>query len=392
VTDSITYYDRSTLTYMSVFLRGFRAFAPRNDFKICVDKSVPSFLREPEYAVSEEFIRRVGFKDAADVVLNCAGLFKAQISGREFFFCIDAGDNADPVITVDGVYLGYHVPLLEKVKYYFKVNYNKESLSSNPRLRELCSKVVPVPIVYPTAVPRSWEFLPAHFPCNILARDKGFGMRRVKDIINLAATGDLSRYRNRRKAIDAFFVVNYYENPVHESDNEFRFELIQRLRSSKRLATITGFASRQPLPGKFEKLRVERYSMTRYFKALAESRIGIYCRGVHNCLSFKLGALLEMGLPIVGQRLMNNEDFYYQLPYMEEQFAFDTPSAITERLELMINSPKTLQRWAISNGSIFDRSLSPEAIVGSMLEAMRGEGDPSRQVGDRCRDAIRQNS
>ena len=369
--EDITYYDRTTLSYMSLFLNGFHEFSRCQGYTFQVKRSAPDFLKDEQFSISQSLIDRTGLRDAAGVVLNTTGLFKVKSAGSEFFFCLDAGDHAELVRTDDGVYYGYNLPLLEKVRYYFKANYNSRVINGTPALCKYAHKIVPIPLVYPVAVHNCLSYLPDRFPRCLLPGSGSLGLRRLKELVHLSTMGDLKKHRVRHKDLDTFFVVGYYGDEAHRDENEFRYELIAKLRETTNLNALTGFASRNELPGKYEDFRVDRFSLNQYLKSCARSKVGIYVRGVHQCLSFKLGALLEMGLPIIGQCIVNNEEFFYNQPLFDQQFAYEEPDDMVKNLKKLLADPHRLSEWSASNSSFFDTKLAPNFLVNSVLETIR---------------------
>jgi len=371
VIKTVTYYDVSTLPYMSAFVSGLKQLSRQIGFEFRVSRALPDFMREAQFEVSRSFIEKTGFNDAQEVALNCTGLFQAHLNGGDaFYFCIDASDHAECFKTADGVYYGYHIPLLEKARLYFKVNFNKKALVGVPILGNLAARIRPLPVVYPAPIPDYWNYLPGPLPITLLTKHRGFAARRLKDLFNLISMGKLSRFRSADKSLDTFFVVNYYDN---SQDNEFRLELIARLRESSGLDAVAGFASHHPLPAPYEPYRVNRYRMRDYMGMLSRSRLSIYCRGVHQCLSFKLGSYLEMGLPIVGQRLSNNQEFYSAHDAIWQQFAYEEPRDIVAAVRETVRQPAMLADLASANSEFFDSHLSPASLAGRVVEAITAQ-------------------
>ena len=369
---AITYYDCSTLPYMSAFVSGLKQLSKESGFEFRVSKAMPDFMREAQFEVSRSFIEKTRFKDGQEITLNCTGLFLAHLAdGGDFYFCIDAGDHAEFFKTADGVYYGYHIPLLEKTRLYFKVNFNKKALASVPTLGTLADRIRPLPVVYPAPIADYWNYLPPRLPMGLLSKRRRFAAQRMKDLFNLVSMGKLPRFRSAQKSLDTFFVVNYYNN---SPDSEFRLELIAKLRESPGLNVLAGFASHHPLPEPYEPYRVSRYRISDYMSMLAKSRVSIYCRGVHECLSFKLGSYLEMGLPIVGQRLRNNEDFYSAHRTIWGQFAHDNPHDIVAAVREAVRQPAMLNGLASANSEFFDRHLSPASLASRVVEALTAQG------------------
>lgn len=372
VITAIIYYDGSTLPYMSAFVGGLKQLSVDIGFKFCVSRALPDFMKEAQFEISRTFIEKAGFDDSQGIALNCTGLFQAYLrDGSSFFFCIDASDHAEFSKTADGVYYGYHIPLLEKSGLYFKVNFNKNALATAPALGTLAERIRPLPVVYPAPITDYWNYLPARLPMSLISRRRGFAVQRMKDIFNLVSMGKLSRFRSAQKSLDTFFVVNYYDKA---QDNEFRLELIARLREASGLNAIAGFASHHPLPAPYERYRVSRYRIADYMAMLSKSRVSIYCRGVHDCLSFKLGSYLEMGLPIVGQRLCNNQAFYSTHGPIWGQFAYDDPHDIVASVREAVREPTRLRDLARANAEFFDQHLSPASLAGRVVETLIARG------------------
>jgi len=367
VIKAITYYDRSTLPYMSAFVSGLKQLSSECGFEFRVSAALPDFMRDAQFDVSRSFIDKTGFNDSQEIALNCTGLFEAHLrDGDKFYFCIDASDHAEFFKTADGVYYGYHIPLLEKSRLYFKVNFNKIALAGAPVLEKFAARIRPLPVVYPAPIADYWNYLPLTF----LSKRRSFAVRRIKDLFNLVSMGKLSKFRSVQKSLDTFFVVNYYEN---SQDNEFRLELIARLRESSGLNALAGFASHHPLPARYEPYRVNRYRIADYMGMLSRSRVSIYCRGVHDCLSFKLGSYLEMGLPIVGQRLTNNQEFYSSHDAVWRQFAYDDPLDMVAAVRAAARRPALLNDLASTNSEFFDTHLSPAKLAANVVQAVSAQ-------------------
>ena len=372
VIKAIVYYDGSTLPYMSAFVSGLKQLSNDIGFDFRVSKALPAFMNEMQFEVARSFIDKTGFNDSQGIALNCTGLFHAHLSdGSSFYFCIDASDHAEFSKTADGVYYGYHIPLLENVGFYFKVNFNKKALASVPVPETLMNRIRPLPVVYPAPIADYWNYLPAGLPMGLLSKRRGFAVQRMKDLFNLVSMGNLSRFRSAQKSLDTFFVVNYYDKA---QDNEFRLELIARLRESRGLNAVAGFASHHPLPSPYEPYRVNRYRIADYMGMLSKSRVSIYCRGVHQCLSFKLGSYLEMGQPIVGQQLRNNQEFYSTHAAIWNQFAHDEPVDIVAAVQEAIRQPAMLNELSAVNSEFFDKHLSPVGLAGRIIDVLTARG------------------
>lgn len=198
----------------------------------------------------------------------------------------------------------------------------------------------------------------------------------------------LSNFRSLRdneQSLDIFFVVHYYPEEIHASFNEFRYKIIRGLSQRDDLNVIVGFASKEPLPGKYEQLRVDPYTFHDYFQNFARTRLGIYVRGVHDCLSFKLGQLLAMGKPIIGQTLYNNKEELYRYSHFAEQFAFNNPVRIVEEAADLLYDPMRLQELGQSNAHVFDSHLDPTHTTADMLHRVLSKQTTNDHVETRNR-------
>ena len=102
-------------------------------------------------------------------------------------------------------------------------------------------------------------------------------------------------------------------------------------------------------------------------KNLARARVGIYVRGTHNCISFKLGELLALGLPIVGQPIANNRKIFYADSEWSKQFRFETVDEIITEVRRLLKSPSELTKLGEMNRRIFDNQFAPKAVVADIL-------------------------
>ena len=371
--ESITYYDWAELRYMSPFLNGFEQDSKSKGYSFHVCKSQPDIMNDPVFKMSKNVINRTGLKGGTRVNLNSIGLFKARLSGNDFYFCLDAGDHSHLEVTNEGVHYGFNIPLLERVRFYFKVNYNKKAIYENTLLDKWTEKIFPIPIVYAAPVQCFWKYLPHNFPMSLFSGNRSIGIQRMKQLANLSTMGDLKKYRSSPTEFDTIFITTFYGGNgghIHRVNNEFRYELIAKLRESKTLKTLTGFASKSELPGKYEQFRINSYRLNQYYKTCSRSKVGIYVRGTSDCLSFKLGDLLQMGLPIIGQPLLNNQEFYYGHPLFNKQFSFEEPDEIIEGLNSLVENPSTINDWGHANAKFFDSNLAPLGLVSNITKTL----------------------
>lgn len=346
----ITFYDLVDLNYASFYLAGFHGHGSQGAWAFSVSKRLPAMLKD--------LLDDRQWKDILFSVL----LFKYSLDDDEFFFCIDTRDSS----STTGTGKGYHLPLLQKVRYYFKVNYRKETIEGDVNLAHHARKIVPISPFFPTKLPSAWSYLPS--PYSSINDGWAFrgAVRRLRQIRELPSMDKLRVLRRRPKIRDVFFVVGYYDG--HEQDNEFRYQIMDELRRRPHISSSLGFVGRN-LPGKYRELQIDReIPLYAYLSEVAASRVAVYVRGVHDCLSFKFGQLLAMGMPMVGQPILNNRENLMVNPHFDTQFAYEAPLEIVERIEQLLARPEELERIGYSNASVFDAKYTPEKVVSELLD------------------------
>ncbi len=145
----------------------------------------------------------------------------------------------------------------------------------------------------------------------------------------------------RAKVRDFTFLVAYYPRPHHAHDNEFRLELIRKLREDRSLSGIAAFASHHPIPAPYSAYAADFISVRRLLDMYATSRVGVYVRGMHDCLSLKLGQYLALGLPIAGQSISLDNRFARAIPNFDSQFSGATPDDIVRNVRAASRRPPT---------------------------------------------------
>ena len=132
--------------------------------------------------------------------------------------------------------------------------------------------------------------------------------------------------------------------------------------------------SAEKLPPPYKDYQVERSSRVVYLRNLARSRVLIYVRGPHDSLSFKFGEMMALGRPIVGQKLRHNRDTLYRHPYFDEQFAYEDPQEIVDKVVELLANPAKMEAIARSNEEVFESTLTPAAGIANILNALLAEG------------------
>lgn len=350
--DLIEYYDFADMFYSSFFLTGFLQNKKRFSYKFIVSKKTPSLLYD------------LALDNKWKEILFSICLFKAKLNDSCFYFCIDTRDSAG---TQSG--MGYHLPLLKAVKYYFKVNYNKEIIKTDQNLKIYSDKIISIPLFFPVKTTNISLFFPRITSCEISGWNINSIWRRIAALRHLLNLEDMLQLRRVKKDLDIFFVVRYYGDN-HFTDDEFRYQIMKKLKACYGINAVVGFSSNKALPGKFNEFRVNEYSLKVYMRNLARAKIGIYTRGLHNCLSFKLGQLLALGKPIVGQTIFNNKDEFYNNQYFSNQFAFNNPNGIVQGAIELLKDRATMKKISESNAKIFDAKFTPQIIVSDMLKSL----------------------
>src|SRR5215510_11174171 len=138
--NEIVYYDFADMDYASFFLTGFLQNEKNFHYKLVVSKIAPPLLYHPAM-----------YFDSGRLALASICLFKLKLFDNEFYFCIDARDSCEANPRRGR---GYHLTLLKRVKYYFKVNYNDEAIRCDPNLSARSNKIIPVPLFFPVKMPK----------------------------------------------------------------------------------------------------------------------------------------------------------------------------------------------------------------------------------------------
>ena len=331
----ITYYDLTSLDYSSFFLTGLLQNRKDFGYKLIISKKVPSILHDP--AIDVEWVK----------ILFSICLFKVELSNKEFYFCIDTRDSYKAAKD-EG--LGYHMPVLSKVRYYFKVNYRDEVIESDPNLKVYASKIIPIGPFFAIRPPVLLRFLP-----------------KIRHLRRFPSLEEIRNLRNVKKDLDIFFVVNFWGDR-HAADNEFRYQIMKEVKRFPSVVSVTGFVTDGKLPERFAEFRCKQYSLKDFLRNVARAKVAIYVRGLHECLSFKLGQLLALGMPIVGQTIANNKRLLYSNEHFASQFAFDDPKEIVQEAVKLLSEPERMQMLGHANARTFDAKFTPQAVTAGTLK------------------------
>jgi hypothetical protein len=354
--DRITYYDFADMNYASFFLTGFSEHENRHACRLMISRSLPVHLRE----------RMMEGGWAKTVPSIC--LFKIGRIDQEFYFCIDARDGCR---TTPAGGMGYHLPLLDEVRLYFKVNHNEEAVRTDPLLKAYARKIVPVAPCFPLRPNRLLPLLSRIVGSNVIAGSAHNAASRIRALAQFPDLEEIQRLRNVDKQIDVFFVSAFYQEPHHSAAMESRCQIMKGIRNHRDLVSVVGFTGEPS--GECSQFKCDRYTLRDYLRNLSKARVAIYVRGLHDCLSFKIGQYLALGMPIVGQTISNNRKALYCHESFSEQFAFDRPTEIVNKVVQLLREPSRLKALGESNSRVFDARLSPQATAGDILECLRSE-------------------
>ena len=347
----IIYYDCGEVTDVSFYINGFLSNQNKYNYKLTVKREKPYFLKH--FSPGEEWYKFV-FR---------LGLFEFKNGNNNFFFCTDWCDHSSNYMNE-----GYLIPVLEIVKYYFKANYNSIAIDDDPEIKKYRDKIIPIGLSFPLQIENMIKFMPRIFP----GKNNNWTFKESKERINLMFRKPRLSYlrglRNTETDLNIFFVMPYYPNQIKL--NEYRFEVMKALQKHVKTDLIIGFAPTQKLPENHQYFEQPVYEMRTYFRNLARSKVAIYVRGPHDGLSSKLGQLLALGKPIIGQTIHNNKELYYQNPFFNEQFAYDEPEDIAKQVQELLQHPEKAASLAEANANTFDTKFSPEVTVSKIIEKL----------------------
>lgn len=363
---TITYYDFSDLNYASLFVEGFFALENEGEVQFKVTKEIPAELK------GLELPRWITYRKPAST-----SVFRYQDGQRNFLFCIDANDHNGLDPDLPDVYPGYHLPLISKVDYYFKVNYYEEVVTGNLAVAPFAHKILPIPLVYPLRVSKWRSLRPPLTPWSGQRWPLGAARRRINKLRDLISLEDYRDMRQQERDLDLFFVTTIYMGRDHERINAWRLELLQAIKSHTRLNTHVGIVSKaEDLPGPFAAFQLAPMPFEKYMAQLARSKIGLYTRGTYGAVSFKFGQYFALGKPVVGEPLLNNRQQMYTYDLFAEQFNFTEPNEIAERIAELIANPRELQQLQDANTATFENHFTPKGVAKQIVAQIEKEREP----------------
>lgn len=347
----IIYYDFGEVKAMSFYINGFLSNQKKYNYKLLIKREKPYFLNQP--SLSGEWYKFV----------SRLGLFEFKNGNNNFFFCIDRCDHSSNFKNE-----GYIIPVLEKVKYYFKTNYNPIAIDEDLNIKKFKDKIIPIGPSFPLRIENMIKFMPRIIPGNTNNWTLKESKERLSLVFRNPGLNYLKHLRKTEPDLNIFLVLPYYSN--QKILGEFRYELMKAIGNLVKTNTIIGLASKEKLPEKYQHLKQPFYEMRTYFRLLARSKVAVYVRGPHDGISSKLGQLLAMGKPIIGQTIHNNKELYYQNPFFNEQFAYDEPEEIARHVHELLQHPEKAASFAKANANTFDTKFSPEITVSNIIEKL----------------------
>ncbi len=366
----LTFYDTSRAYYASYYLHGFDELAKNGKLQIRTAHSLPARLMS---AVQDADWQHLLFAMA---------LFKFQQGDHEWYFCIDTHDVNS--VNAENHTGGYHLPLLQSVDAYFKVNYNPDQIEYTPALREFREKILSVSQFFPVrpgsllSLSRRLLLTPALFGfkpgVNYNVPYKGYvtdAKFRLRDLKNFQPLEQIVAHRSTAKDIDIFFVTSFRQNSRHTAVMERRYQVIKKLCSATSLNTATGFSSDKALPEKYAKVFYPRLSQESYLDTLARAKVVIYTQGIAGCLSSKFGLAMALGVAVTGEPLVNNPDLLITNPHLKEQFSYSNPDDIVEHAIHLATNPEKANELGSLNAAMFDTQMAPRPTAEYVIQALQ---------------------
>lgn len=348
----ITYFDFSDLRYSSFFLNGFFANEKEFGYRLSISRKAPQELED--------------LQPFPGWLNEMVPLSLYRVEGDDpFLFCIDGDDKNGS----DEPLGDFYRPFLERCRFYFKVNYNAEVIKESDELKPYASKIKPIPIVYPLALSEPWRLRPKLTPVGGPLWPPSAMRRRLWFLRQAKSLENYQQLRNSEKDIDLFFVTTLYHQPKFKELDAKRRVLVDGLNQYEQFKIFAKYVCQDKIekeicgPHETEFMNYEEY-----LKQSARARLGIYIRGNHDGLSFKFGELMAMGKPIVGETLMNNKDNMYAYDRFGEQFAYDDPADLIDRVIYLLQNPQELEELRRTNIETFEKHFTPKPVVKQILD------------------------
>ncbi len=338
---TIVHFGLCDLAYCGYVLSGLADVAQERGLTLKTELRVPGWLRKA--AAGHEHMQMIP-------------VFELHDGDTTSRFCVDAHDKAYVV----------QPSLLAAVDVYFKVNYQPGAIDDLDLSDADRAKIVPLRTPFMPITTDGWSLRPRLQPSTSMGWGPRDAARRSRQLREFPDMNRIHELRSVPKERDLLFIMRIYSQPHHAPVNEFRYEVASRLAANPDIDATVGLIGH--LEGKFAELAAEQVAPQEHLRRLASSRLGVYVLGTHDCLSFKFCELLALGLPIVGQSLLQDTDFFYSLPGLVEQFRYDEPDELVKAIEVTLNNPAEYEATAASNRQLYDDILSPISSADRILD------------------------
>jgi hypothetical protein len=360
----ITYFDTqvgaNNLSSLSFYLNGIYRGQKKWGYRFDVCRTLPAEVK----------------KQIGEVPRQMA-LFHCETNAESFYFSVDRTDSNFSIH-------GPQKSMLALCRFIFKANYHRGYLNACSEIHDSTHKYIPISHSFPVQLENKFPFALKAFDIRKDWSSKASDFRDVKDWSLRQALHRL-RYlftnrapeleafcqlRNQPRDIDVFFVMAYYEEDLHNQVSKFRADVMLALKELQGFNMEIGFVSSKPLPEALASLVTPKMTMSQYLAKLVRSKVAIYVRGPHDCLSSKFAQYLALGKPVIGQSLANDTENLNQYPYFKEQFAFDDAKSLVKEVEKLLRDEKRMKLYASSNADVFDKKVSPDYAASIIMQTL----------------------
>lgn len=367
----VSFYDTSTVYYSGYYLNGFNELKKSQPLAVNIVNTLParlkSAIQNPEW----------------QHLLFAMALFKFHNNDKEWYFCIDTHDaNSVNAINHSG---GYHLPLLQCVDAYFKVNYHPEIIEHTPELKIFREKIHSISQFFPLRpnsplalsrrlmlAPALLGFRPGLDHNQPYRGYKADALNRLRDLKNFPSLEQITARRNTHKDIDIFFVTSFRHDPRHVAVMERRHQIMKQLAHTPALNIIKGFSSykTKTLPQKYAQESHPRLNQLEYLDMLSRAKIVIYTQGTSGCISSKFSLAMALGIAVIGEPLANNPELLATHTHLKQQFSYTDPDELVERAIHLATHPEQAHELGSLNAKLFDTHLAPRATAEYLLNKL----------------------
>lgn len=368
----ITFYDTSKAYYASYYLHGFNELKNENRLELSIAHVLPSKLKAA--------IQNSDWQHLLFLMI----LFKLQLGDKHWYFCIDTHDSN--TLKISNQIDGYHLPLLQSVDAYFKVNYNPGEIERIPELNAQRDKIHSISQFIPLrpspflSFCRRLLFTPALFgfkpgldfnrPYSGYLAD---ARNRFRDLKNFQSLKQIIAYRHTPKDIDLFFRTSFRHRPSHETAMDNRLRIMQKLSDLPGLNALMGFSSYRMLPDKYANYYHPPLKQSEYIKVLARSKIVLYTPGMLGCISSKFALAMALGAAVAGNPLKNNPQWLTAYPHLREQFCHTETDQLIDYATHLATHPEKARELGALNASMFDNQLAPRPTAEYVLRTFANQ-------------------